>query len=293
MKFAAFEADGREMAGVLCEEEGKIYPFSAWDLSCTTIQEYLNASEEEQAAVRKAPLHPERACEAAKVRLLAPIPHPAQDVICLGINYMAHAEESARYSKETFGGERPFAVYFSKRVAEAVAPEGEIQGHFDLTERLDYEAELAFIIGKDAVNVPEDKAAEYVFGYTVLNDVSARELQSRHKQWYFGKSLDGFTPIGPVIVTADEFAFPPALSIQSRVNGEIRQDSNTSLLIFGIAHIISELSKGMTLKAGTIVATGTPAGAGMGFTPPRFLKEGDVVECIIEGIGTLRNTVGK
>lgn len=124
-------------------------------------------------------------------------------------------------------------------------------------------------------------------------NVSARTLQTRHKQWYFGKSLDGFLPMGPCIVTAEEFPYPPRLSIQSRVNGELRQDSSTELMIFGIDHVVSELSAGMTLKAGTIIATGTPAGVGMGFDPPRFLKPGDVVECSIEGIGTLVNRVSE
>lgn len=158
---------------------------------------------------------------------------------------------------------------------------------------MDYEAELAVIIGKDAKNVPVSEVKNYIFGYTVINDVSARTLQTRHKQWYFGKSLDGFLPMGPCIVTAEEFPYPPRLSIQSRVNGELRQDSSTELMIFGIDHVVSELSAGMTLKAGTIIATGTPAGVGMGFDPPRFLKPGDVVECSIEGIGTLVNRVSE
>ena len=150
---------------------------------------------------------------------------------------------------------------------------------------------LAVIIGKEAKNVPEEEVKNYIFGYTIINDVSARTLQTQHNQWYFGKSLDGFFPMGPCITTVEDIPYPPKLSIQSRVNGELRQDSNTELLIFGIDHIVSELSKGMTLKPGTIIATGTPAGAGMGFTPPKFLKPGDVVECTIEGIGTLTNPV--
>lgn len=141
--------------------------------------------------------------------------------------------------------------------------------------------------------MPISEVKNYIFGYTVINDVSARTLQTRHKQWYFGKSLDGFLPMGPCIVTAEEFPYPPRLSIQSRVNGELRQDSSTELMIFGIDHVVSELSAGMTLKAGTIIATGTPAGVGMGFDPPRFLKPGDVVECSIEGIGTLVNRVSE
>jgi 2-keto-4-pentenoate hydratase/2-oxohepta-3-ene-1,7-dioic acid hydratase in catechol pathway len=158
-------------------------------------------------------------------------------------------------------------------------------------ERLDYEAELAVIIGRTARNLSAAEAPAHIFGYTVLNDVSARDLQTAHKQWYFGKSLDGFTPMGPCIVTADEISFPPRLAIRSYVNGELRQNSTTDLLITGIADILAELSSGITLLPGTILATGTPAGVGMGFDPPKFLRPGDVVECEIEGIGTLRNTV--
>lgn len=226
------------------------------------------------------------------VHLCAPIPNPRQDMICLGINYMAHAEESARYKEEAFGGERPYAVYFSKRVGEAVGDGGVIPAYEGLVDSLDYEAELAVVIGRDAKNVSRQDALSCILGYTIINDVSARNLQTRHKQWYFGKSLDGFTPMGPCIVTRDEFDWPVRVQVRSYVNGELRQDSNTELLIFDIAHVIHELSQGMTLKAGTIIATGTPAGVGMGFVPPRFLKKGDVVACEIEGIGRITNTVG-
>lgn len=225
------------------------------------------------------------------VTVCAPIPRPKQDIICLGINYMAHAEEAARFENEAFGGERPAPIYFSKRTNEATAPDGVILSHSDITDSLDYEAELAVIIGRDAKNVSPQDAEDYIFGYTIINDVSARNIQTRHKQWYFGKSLDTFTPMGPCIVTADEIAFPPDLAIESRINGELRQSSRTSFLIFGIAHVISELSAGMTLEAGTIISMGTPSGVGMGFDPPRFLKPGDTVECSIEGIGVLKNTV--
>ena len=150
---------------------------------------------------------------------------------------------------------------------------GFIEAHTDLVQKLDYECELAVVLGKDAKDVPAGQTKDYVFGYTILNDVSARDVQTAHKQWYFGKSLDGFTPMGPCIVTADEFdTYPPALPIRSRVNGELRQDSNTKLQIFDIDHVIHELSQGMTLKAGTIIATGTPAGVGMGFDPPKVFK---------------------
>jgi len=234
-----------------------------------------------------------KSIEKASTVACAPIIYPAQDIICLGINYAEHAKESAKFRKEVFGGDRPFPIYFSKRVDKAVADGGEIPAYVGLVDSLDYESELAVIIGKDAKNVSEEEAFDYIFGYTIVNDVSARNLQSRHSQWYMGKSLDGFTPMGPCIVTKDEFDMPPKVAVRSYVNGELRQNSNSELLITGIAHIIAELSRGMTLKAGTIISTGTPSGVGMGFVPPRFLKPGDVVVCEIEGIGEIKNVVGE
>ena len=227
----------------------------------------------------------------AEVQVLAPIPHPRQDVICLGMNYQKHKTEAERFDAAAFTREKAQAVYFSKRATHCPGPGALIPGHFDLVDSLDYETELAVILGRDAKNVTEAEAFDYVFGYTIVNDVSARNLQTGHKQWYFGKSLDGFTPMGPVLVTADEIAYPPALEITSRVNGELRQKSNTALLITSIGQILEELTGGMTLLPGTIIATGTPAGVGMGFDPPRFLQSGDTVECAIEGIGTLCSTV--
>ena len=283
MRVITFSYNGRERVGVI-GKDGNVTP-----LASASINEMLEEKGWREAAEEKA--GSAGTIPFSAVKLLAPIPVPRQDIICLGINYMEHAEESARYKKEAFGGERPFAVYFSKRVNRAVEDGGYIESHSDLVDSLDYECELAVVIGKECRNVAKEEVRAYILGYTILNDVSAREVQTRHKQWYFGKSMDGFTPMGPWIVTADEFSFPPKLAIQSYVNGELRQDSNTEKLIFGIAHVISELSAGMTLKAGTVIATGTPAGAGMGFVPPRFLKPGDVVACKIEGIGTLTNTV--
>lgn len=298
MKFVTYEIEHKRRLGVINRDGTWIYPLRSLDMDYKTMQELIEGiSESEKQLLEyvsgQDPYKIKGAVPAEEAILLAPIPHPVQDVICLGINYMAHAEESARYKKEAFGGERPFAVYFSKRVSEATGTGAEIPSHKELVQDLDYEAELAVIIGKDAKNVPVFEVKNYIFGYTVINDVSARTLQTRHKQWYFGKSLDGFLPMGPCIVTTEEFPYPPRLSIQSRVNGELRQDSSTELMIFGIDHVVSELSAGMTLKAGTIIATGTPAGVGMGFDPPRFLKPGDVVECSIEGIGTLVNRVSE
>lgn len=296
MKLVTYRQNEALKTGVLSTDEGWIYPLAAAGCSDMELLTLVKGGSAQQLAAigelaQKAPEMVAGALRLSDVTLAAPIPYPEQDVICLGINYMAHAEESARYKKEAFGGERPYAVYFSKRVNEAVGPTGEIQAHTDMVDSLDYEAELAVIIGKEAKNVAPENVKEYVFGYTVMNDVSARNVQTRHKQWYFGKSLDGFTPMGPCIVTRDDFAYPPVLKIQSYVNGELRQDSDTSLLIFNIDHVVSELSQGMTLRAGTIISMGTPAGVGMGFVPPKFLKPGDVVICRIEGIGELVNPV--
>ena len=295
MKLLTFRKDGAESIGALSENGKYVYPLTAFGITDQSMNELidnwtLEKKERIENRMSDGGVRPEY--RVTELEILAPIPVPKQDMICLGINYMEHAAESARYKKEAFGGERPYAVYFSKRINEAVPDKGVIESHSDLTDSLDYEAELAFIVGKDAKDVAEEDVEEYIFGYTIINDVSAREVQTRHKQWYFGKSLDRFTPMGPWIVTADEISFPPRLAVRSRVNGELRQDGNTKQLIFGIPHIMQELTRGMTLKAGTIIATGTPAGVGMGFDPPKFLKPGDVVECEIESIGRLTNTVG-
>ncbi|AII14865.1 fumarylacetoacetate (FAA) hydrolase family protein [Campylobacter iguaniorum] len=220
----------------------------------------------------------------------APVPFPAQDIICLGINYMEHAIESYKFKKIEFDGKREYPVYFGKRVNEAVANGDEIPSHSDITDTLDYECELALIIKKDAKNVSEQDANEYIFGWTIINDISSRDIQNRYKQWYYGKSLDNSTPMGPWIVTNDELD-TSSLDIKSYINGELRQNSNTSKLIFNPSYIISDLSKGMTLKAGTIISLGTPSGVGMGFTPPKYLKSGDEIVCYIQGIGELKNRV--
>lgn len=226
-----------------------------------------------------------------EVQLLAPIVRPLQDVVCLGINYDAHAQEAGRFSDEAFGGERPYTIYFSKRVNRATATGEKVPAYAGLVDSLDYEAELGVVLGRDAKGVTKEEARDYVFGYTIINDISARNLQTRHKQWYLGKSLDGFTPMGPCIVTADEIGDEQSLDISSKVNGELRQSSNTRYMIQTVAGAIAELSQGMTLEAGTIIATGTPAGVGMGMTPPNFLKHGDKVVCEIEKIGRLENEI--
>lgn len=291
MKLLTYTHAGAEAVGVLKNDGSEVVPVNYLGWGVADMNEFLSCATPEKLEKLNRNKELMEGIPLGDVKLLAPIPYPRQDVICLGINYYAHAEEAARFHDEAFGGERPVPIYFSKRANRAVADGEEIDGHFNIVEGLDYEAELAVIIGKDAKNVAESDVFEYVFGYTILNDISARNLQTAHKQWYFGKGLDDFTPVGPWIVTKDEFENPPALAIRSYINGELRQDGNTGLMINGIAKVVSELSQGMTLQAGTIIAMGTPAGVGMGFEPPKFMKQGDVVKCEIEGIGTLTNTV--
>ncbi len=224
------------------------------------------------------------------VELLAPIPFPKRNVFCLGKNYAEHATE-VKATRLSGSGIPTLPIYFTKTAAPAVPSGGEIRFSRKHTQKLDYEAELAVIIGREGVDIAPEDAEAYVFGYTVLNDVSARDLQRSHEQWFKGKNLDTFCPMGPCIVTKDAFSFPPALPISCFVNGERRQHSNTGKLIFDLPTILADLSAGTTLFPGDIISTGTPAGVGAGFEPPRFLKDGDTIECRVEGIGSLVNHV--
>jgi len=277
--------------GVLAKNENYFYPFEYFSINYPDMLTFIkNHTKEEFEALKEGSLSIDDAISIKGIKFEAPIPHPVGDVICLGINYMEHVAETNKALKRNIT-ERKDTVYFSKRVDKAVGHLGAVNSHKDFTRELDYEAELALIIGKDCKNVSEDEALEFVFGYTILNDVSARDIQYKHNQWFFGKSLDTFCPMGPYIVTKDEIPNPHTLNIKSYVNGELRQNNNTKNMIFSIPYIISELSKGMTLKAGTVISTGTPSGVGVGFDPPRFLKPGDIVECEIEKIGVLRNKV--
>ena len=221
-------------------------------------------------------------------RIKAPIPVPAQDVICLGVNYRSHIEETVDVLDFT---KKTDTVYFSKRVNTANDPDGIIPSYY-FVDSLDYEVELGVIIGKDALNISVEQAADHILGYTIINDVSARNLQFKHQQWYRGKSLDGYTPMGPCIVTADEIDDAHNLNICCYVNDEKRQESNTKYMITSAEEAISELSQGMLIKAGTIIATGTPGGVAMGMKPPIYLKSGDEIRCEIQGIGSLVNKVG-
>jgi 2-keto-4-pentenoate hydratase/2-oxohepta-3-ene-1,7-dioic acid hydratase in catechol pathway len=228
----------------------------------------------------------------SQVTLLAPIPRPRKNIVCLGMNYALHAYESARArgNPEVLP---EYPVFFTKAPTSVVGHEGTVPLHESVTSQLDWEVELGFVIGHTAREVEESAALGYVFGYTVINDVSARDLQNRHQQFFRAKSLDGCGPMGPWIVTADEVPDPHALGIRLRVNGETMQESHTGDQIFKIPTVISVLSHGMTVEAGDVFATGTPAGVGMGRKPQVWLKDGDVMEAEIDGIGILRNTVRK
>lgn len=295
MRLVTFALEGKEQVGVLSQDLCQVVPAQALGIPYPSMNElivHLTAEERqrlEQAAFQGSPAQ----IPYADVQKCAPIPVPMQDILCLGQNYMEHAKESSRYRKAAFQGVPAHAVYFSKRTNRILTDQEPIPSHADLTQRLDYEAELAVVIGRDAWRVAPEDAGNYIFGYMVANDVSARDVQDQHKQFYLGKSLEGFSVAGPWITTADEVPYPPALQVQSRINGELRQNGNTRDFIFGLGHIISELSHGFVLKAGSILFTGTPAGAGMGFDPPKFLKPGDLVECSVEGLGSLSNRISQ
>lgn len=223
-------------------------------------------------------------------KLLAPIPAPNKNVFCVGRNYRLHIIEGARAR----GHEPVFPKvpeFFSKPRTTVVGPDAPVLRHAKNTQKLDYEVELGIVIGKRVRDLAPDKALPAVFGYTIINDVTARDAQAAHGQWFKGKSFDTFCPMGPCIVTADEFGNPSGHRISLKVNGQTRQDSNTSDMLFDVAAIVSFLCASLTLDPGDVIATGTPSGVALGMTPQLWLNVGDVVEAEIEGIGSLRNKI--
>jgi 2-keto-4-pentenoate hydratase/2-oxohepta-3-ene-1,7-dioic acid hydratase in catechol pathway len=225
------------------------------------------------------------------VRLHAPVPRPRKNVFCLGWNYLEHFKEGEAVRQS--GQQIPdYPVFFSKTVTAVTGPRDPIPFDPKVSEKIDWEVELVVVIGTGGKNIPESRAMEHVFGYTAMNDVSARDLQRRHGgQWFKGKSLDGHCPMGPCIVTADEVD-PNGLRVRTRVNGVTKQDSNTRHFYFKIPRVIAELSLGLTLEPGDLISTGTPEGVGFGRTPPEFLKPGDLLETEVEGVGVLQNRIG-
>jgi 2-keto-4-pentenoate hydratase/2-oxohepta-3-ene-1,7-dioic acid hydratase in catechol pathway len=230
----------------------------------------------------------------ASVELLAPIPRPPRNVFCVGKNYHEHAKEFAGSGFDSSAKEVvPEApVVFTKPSSTVIGPGKSIPNYLDPTDSTDYEGELTVIIGRGGRGIKKQDALAHVFGYTIINDVTARTLQHKHRQWFIGKGIDGFCPMGPAILTADAMPDPTKMRLTTFVNGERRQDAPVADLIFDIPTLIETISAGITLEAGDVLATGTPAGVGLGFTPPRFLKKGDVVTIEVSGIGKLENPVG-
>ncbi|BDG42294.1 fumarylacetoacetate hydrolase family protein [Saccharococcus caldoxylosilyticus] len=301
MKFVTAEHHGEMFVGVAEQDGGKIIHLrlaeQAMDQRATIPSSLLECIKqgdsflrrtEEIVAWAKENRGAQYVYDLADVRLLAPIPRPAKNIFCIGKNYADHAME--------LGGKSHIPehlIVFSKVPTTVIGHEETILRHAGVTDEVDYEGELAVVIGKQGRAIRKEEALDYVFGYTIINDVTARDLQERHEQYFLGKGLDTFCPMGPWIVHRSLIENPNKLQIETRVNGEVRQKANTEQFIFNIETIIETISRGITLEPGDIIATGTPAGVGKGMKPPRFLQAGDVVEITVEGIGTLRNTVGE
>jgi len=251
----------------------------SWDRLAHLIKQALGATPPASAVYR-----------GDAVRLHPPTGRPTKNVVCLGLNYISHAKESAQARGREFKiPEAP--VFFTKAPTSVTGPTDPIPWDPSVTAQLDYEAELGVVIGIPGKDIPRARALDHVFGYTIINDVSARDLQKTHLQWFKGKSLDGFCPVGPVVVTADEFGDPQSKQISLRVNGVEKQHSTTANMIFPVDVIIESLSRGLTIEAGDLIATGTPEGVGLARTPQEFLQDGDLVETEVEGIGVMRNRV--
>lgn len=297
MRFLTFMRDGSARVGVLRDGEhvldvgekaGRLklkLPFDASDMLAL-----ISSGAAGLAAVRKLLQSKGTDLALAGLKLLAPIPRPRKNVFCIGWNYLEHFAEGEAIRHN--GQDLPaYPVFFSKAPTAVTGPYDAIPYDAKVSEQIDWEVELAVIIGKNGKNISENEALDYVFGYTVVNDVTARDLQRRHGgQWLKGKSLDGACPMGPWIVTRDELD-PNNLRVVTRVNGIPKQDSNTRHLYFKVPRLIAELSLGMTLEAGDIISTGTPPGVGFARKPPEFLKPGDLLETEIEGIGRLENRI--
>ena len=224
------------------------------------------------------------------IRWHPPIPYPRKNVFCVGRNYAGHAAESARAR----GAEvkiPDIPMFFTKTPTSVSGPYDDIPCDRSVTQQVDWEAELGVIIGVEGRNIPRSAALQHVFGYTIVNDVTARDLQKSHGQWFKGKTLDAFCPMGPYVITPDEFGDPHAKEVLLRVNGVVKQHGNTRDMIFPVDALIESLSRGLTLEAGDIIATGTPDGVGFARTPPEFLQDGDIMETEVEGIGTMRNRI--
>lgn len=292
MRFITFSREGGPRVGALAEGGKGVVDLSGTGL-CRDMGELIDLGPEglHQASVA---LDQQAAIPLQALRVHAPIPRPRRDLICIGRNYAEHSAEFHRsgFDHSSGGAEVPDApVVFTKATTSVIGPGEPVPASADPTATVDYEGELTVIIGPGGRDIPRERAFDHVWGYTLINDVTARELQQRHRQWFLGKSLDGFCPMGPALVTADEIDDVAALRLRTRVNGETRQDASVRDLIFDIPTLIETISSLVTLEAGDLIATGTPKGVGIGFDPPRFLRPGDHVAVEVDGIGCLDNPV--
>ncbi len=290
MKYLRFLHNNKIYLGVMIDES-TIYDLNSIEnyKEVSTLIELIEMLENKPKGTLKQNL--ENSTNAVKfnlddVELLSPIQKPIHDVVCVGLNYTSHYEECAS-SMPLVKPENP--VYFSKRTSNILAPYADIPMIID--EEFDYEVELAVIIGKTGSNITPEEVEDYIFGYSVYNDLSARSFQKRHHQWYKGKSLDNTSVMGPWIVDKADIAYPPIINLESKVNDEVRQNNSTKNFLFTIEELIVDFSKGCTLEAGDIIITGTPEGVGMGFTPPKYLKVNDTITCTIENVGTISNKI--
>lgn len=292
MFLASFELSGEITWGVVERQKKLVYPkdYAFGAKAPDTLVEYIAQN---GCGVFLAPDLESAAGGVAldEVKLLPPIPNPIRNVFCVGKNYLDHVKELSGFDASQFSPDSELPIFFTKATTCVNSPNADVSLHEGVTSQVDYEAELAVIIGKEGKNIKQKDAFDYIFGYTVLNDFTARDLQKDHKQWFKGKSLDGYCPMGPWIATRDEIENPQSLDIASYVNDQMRQSSNTNNMIFSIARLIEDLSKGMTLLPGDIIATGTPSGVGAGFHPPKFLRKGDKVKVSIQGIGEIENEI--
>jgi 2-keto-4-pentenoate hydratase/2-oxohepta-3-ene-1,7-dioic acid hydratase in catechol pathway len=286
MKLVTGKKGNRVFVGVIDSSERKVLEVSAHDSMVECIAKGEAFLQEVYEKVEAATEDDYYLLE--EISLLAPITKPPKHVLCVGKNYVDHAIEMG--SKEDIP---EHIMVFTKAPTTIIGHEHLIENHLSITKQLDYEGELAIVIGKKGRNISKEEALDYVFGYTIVNDITARDLQTKHKQFFIGKSLDTSCPMGPFLVHKGNIPNPNDLQIETKVNGEVRQSSNTKHFIFPVEEIISTLSLGMTLEPGDVIATGTPAGVGKGFKPARFLKPGDQIEIKIEGIGILSNNVSE
>lgn len=297
MRLVTFAKRGRPTPGVVSEAGDEIIDLSVVaPRLAPDVLGIIEGGEKALARVRQALKTRNKNARRplSRVHLMAPIPVPRRNIMCVGKNYFDHAEEFHSSGFDASAGKAAIPdcpIFFTKGSTTVIGPGVPIPGSADATKSVDYEVELAVVIGRGGRRIAKRNAYGHVFGYTILNDVTSRYLQQRHKQWFLGKNLDGFCPMGPFLVTADEAGDVRKLRVQTRVNGELRQDAAVKDLIFDIPTIIKTLSDVMTLLPGDIIATGTPSGVGIGFSPPRFLRKGDVVALSISNLGTLENRV--